>query len=1111
MAYSESSIDGLLEKFELAAQRQQANKNSTVRLRAAEGDLLKNAEICRNELHSAVAGDKDLLDQVFGGTCERFFRFKNVLTEITFSDMYKNDPRWQHLAEIIDAIEEVLKGRGAFKVGAVGTKPVSGLRYKNFPTRFSPGQLVSHKPEYDGSAATSFEIQGTLPDGLTFNKSNGEIRGKIPARAYVEEASLTVKCSNPAGTDSVSLTFSVGAPPPESVVYDLPQVIYSQEEVNWIPKVEGGTPVEYFIEPPLPEGLKFNSVTGVISGTPVTEQEPVEYTVRASNKTGTCATPFTFGVAQAPPVGLKYDDMPTQCSRGSIIRLNPKLTLQSSVTNTEHYQPLPGMTFSVEPPLPEGFKISDKTGLITGQAVDIVPPTTFTITAQNASGSTSFPLEFSVILKAPKNLDYPQINGELFTGRAVTLTPEVEGGVTEWVCSPNLPAGLEFDSKNGVIHGVPREVTAVTSYTITAKNPDGETSFTVELGVALAPPSGLAYPQQQPVYPYLVPANLHPTVDGKVEKFSIKPQLPAGLELDPLTGVISGTPSDVTGDVKYIVTASNATGSTTYPFTFAVKVMSPTHLRFPGLDNLYYVGEAVTITPEVEGGATEWMIEPALPAGLKMDPKSGIIKGKPTKVTPEPEQGYVVTATNEAGGESEVITFQITAPAPSGLVYNGATDFTVGTEVESEPTIKSGVACTWSIVPDLPEGLVLNPDTGVITGTPTVVTETTNYTVTAKNVTGSTSAAVSFSTSEGYEYDDINHNYAEFIDSVTDIADIGDEPDKKLFYGNWMVWMVHRAWLNDPNLDYFDFTNAPMPPGETEPRVAPKLMKAMEHNTVITSLMLNNSNLNLKQGVELAKALQVNKTLKILNVENNYLDSNAIRECALALTENKESALEQWRFNGQKGVGEFFGRPVEEAVGSMAHANKKIVKLGFSCADAHWNDVCARSLIRNTDLARRARKGNHGDDKNAIPAVQKSLSKVTLLDVPPTAVWEHFDIEDAKLTVARKYLGTQKRMPTKEQLQSYAKAQSQPLKFSEVGPLFKLFRTQMLNSVKDTQVSIADAYSDETIGELRGWREQNERFNFDLWPSEDVRLDYALAKQPVIECSEAFAAWIMNT
>ena len=68
-------------------------------------------------------------------------------------------------------------------------------------------------------------------------------------------------------------------------------------------------------------------------------------------------------------------------------------------------------------------------------------------------------------------------------------------------------------------------------------------------------------------------------------------------------------------------------------------------------------------------------------------------------------------------------------------------------------------------------------------------TESTEYTVTAKNVTGSTSAQLTFSTSESSidETTGIDLAYAEFLDSVTDIADIGDEPDKKLNYGNWMV------------------------------------------------------------------------------------------------------------------------------------------------------------------------------------------------------------------------------------------------------------------------------------------------------------------------------------
>jgi len=257
-------------------------------------------------------------------------------------------------------------------------------------------------------------------------------------------------------------------------------------------------------------------------------------------------------------------------------------------------------------------------------------------------------------------------------------------------------------------------------------------------------------------------------------------------------------------------------------------------------------------------------------------------------------------------------------------------------------------------------------------------------------------------------------------------------------------------------------------------------------------------------------ALKVNTTLKILDVDSNCLDSSCIKDCAIALMENKESVLEQWRFNGQADVGEFFGRSVEEAVATLARENKKIVKLGFSCADPHWNDVINKAMIRNTDLARRARKGTAAVEKDVIPAVLKSLGKVTLLGAPTKAVWEFFDIEDAKLTVARQYVGTNKRLPTKEQLQSFAKAQGTPLKFSDVGPLHKTLRAKMLDSAKDTQVIVEDAYGDGTTGEMRAWKEQNEKFNFDVWPAQDKRLDFGGAKQPGIECSDEFASWLLN-
>jgi len=1110
MAYTEQSVDKIIEKFETAANRQQANKTSTVKLRAAEGDLLKVAEEARNELQRAVGGDKAKLEKVFGGTCERFFRFKNVLTEVTFSPMYKNDPRWKDLMEVIDAIETILKDRGAFKPWTIGTQAINNLEYKGFPSRFSPGQLVSNRPEYEGTAATGFEIEGKLPEGLTFNKSTGEIKGRIPTGAYCEPTTYTITAKNDAGTVSIPLTFSVGVPPPETLEYDVPELIYTQEEVGWSPKITGGNPTEYFVEPALPEGLKLNPSTGVISGTPVAVQEQTEYTVTAKNRTGKCTGPCKFSIIQAPPVGLVYRDVLPEYPRGTVMRLTPTLTLQTLKNTTEHLQPVAGMKFSIEPALPEGLKIAERSGVISGQANVIMDPTEFTVTVQNDSGSTSAPVEFAIILKAPENLSYPELPSKLYTGRPVTFTPQVDGGVTEWICDPSLPAGLEFDPTTGVIHGVPREVTPGKPYHITARNIDGETSVTVKFSVSLAPPTDLAYPDQKPEYPHLIPMAIHPTIEGTVDQYTIAPELPAGIQLDPLTGVISGTPTAVSDTVEYTVTATNTTGSATAPVTFAVKVMPPTNLSFPGLDHLYYVGEPVTITPEVAGGATEWTVEPALPDGLTLDPTTGVISGKPTTITPE--QGYVVTAFNEAGGTSEVITFEVTAPAPVGLSYSARPDYRVGTEMECEPTIESGVTCVYSITPSLPEGMALNPETGVINGAPTVVTESTEYTVTAKNVTGSTSAQLTFSTSESSidETTGIDLAYAEFLDSVTDIADIGDEPDKKLNYGNWMVWMVHRAWLNDPTLEIFDFTNLAMPPPDNEPRVAPKLMKALERNTTITNLLLNNTSLNLKQGRALADALKVNTTLKILNMDSNCLDSSCIKDCAIALMENKESMLEEWRFNLQTGVGEFFGRPVEEAVATLAKENKKIVKLGFSCADAHWNDVINKAMIRNTDLARRARKGTVAVEKDVIPAVLKSLGKVTLLGAPTKAVWEFFDIEDAKLTVARQYVGTNKRLPTKEQLQSFAKAQGTPLKFSDVGPLHKTLRAKILDSAKDTQVIVEDAYGEGTTGEMRAWKEQNEKFNFDVWPAQDKRLDFGGAKQPGIECSDEFASWLLN-
>ncbi len=80
----------------------------------------------------------------------------------------------------------------------------------------------------------------------------------------------------------------------------------------------------------------------------------------------------------------------------------------------------------------------------------------------------------------------------------------------------------------------------------------------------LIPPSDLSYADSPISGIYKTDIeSASPTITGIVESYAINPSLPAGITIDPETGVISGTPTEVSGQTSYTVTASNAAGNTT--------------------------------------------------------------------------------------------------------------------------------------------------------------------------------------------------------------------------------------------------------------------------------------------------------------------------------------------------------------------------------------------------------------------------------------------------------------------------------------------------------------------------------------------------------------------
>jgi len=81
--------------------------------------------------------------------------------------------------------------------------------------------------------------------------------------------------------------------------------------------------------------------------------------------------------------------------------------------------------------------------------------------------------------------------------------------------------------------------------------------------------------------------------------------------------------------------------------------------------------------------------------------------------------------------------------APANLVYPQANISVVAGQpiAASTPTV-TGVVTSYSVSPALPAGLTLNTSTGAISGTPTVASPQTNYTITATNSSGSTTTTI---------------------------------------------------------------------------------------------------------------------------------------------------------------------------------------------------------------------------------------------------------------------------------------------------------------------------------------------------------------------------------
>jgi hypothetical protein len=158
-----------------------------------------------------------------------------------------------------------------------------------------------------------------------------------------------------------------------------------------------------------------------------------------------------------------------------------------------------------------------------------------------------------------------------------------------------------------------------------------------------------------------------PTVSGTVTGYSVSPALPAGLSLDPSTGLISGVPLAAASGTTYTITAKNAAGTATTAVKLVVLV-PPTALTYSPVTGT--VGAVLTqAVPTLSGDADNFTVFPPLPAGLTLDPTTGTVSG--TAISARLPLTYTVVASNTGGAYTKSQLLLTVDPPPAGTAMTG--------------------------------------------------------------------------------------------------------------------------------------------------------------------------------------------------------------------------------------------------------------------------------------------------------------------------------------------------------------------------------------------------------------------------------------------------------
>ncbi len=658
-----------------------------------------------------------------------------------------------------------------------------------------------------GTLPITWSLNGSLPPGLTFNTGTGAITG-TPTADGTYSFDVTVTDVTMA-VATKTLQIIVNKVLAITTATSLPSVLSGQTTSTTLAGTGGTLPYSWSAVG-LPAGFALSAFTGVLTATP--------------NITGTFSFTATLTDANGTTVSRVFTVTVNTPVSVSTTILNPWTVSRAGYSQTLAATGGSGAyTWVVTAgSLPPGMALS-AAGVLNNT------PTTsgtysFTVTATDGSTpALTGSKQLTLVINAPLTVTTTALgNGVVNTLYSQQLLSS--GGTTPvlWTANAALPAGLTLDNLTGIISGIPTAA-ATSPITFTATDASGATSSTANITITIdAVPSPISIStttisDMKNGVPVSITMLVDPLSPGTPPYTwsqiggSFPPGIGASGSLNSDLsftggGTIGGTPTKA-GNYSVVIKVTDANGKSAVK-TYSFAVRDSLNITNSSLKSwaLNQTGYADTLTATGGRGTYVWnLLAGSLPTGLTLSASTGIISGTPTIAGTYP----ITVQVTDSGTPVEAVSKQfdivistamtiniisstgVTLAAPPIATKNAPYTFTLQTSGGTNPK-------TWKST-QLPGGLSLNAQTGVVEGTPydaglaTVMFTVTDFTGanTSKTVTIDVRQALQITTSSLKSW---TQGVAGYSDTLTAIG--GLAPYKWEWSNYWYVSELEGLTLN---------------------------------------------------------------------------------------------------------------------------------------------------------------------------------------------------------------------------------------------------------------------------------------------------------------------------